>query len=1127
MDNDDSAAMEDVVQRAELHDALIEAGENRALNLVSEYSMVFDSILLQLGLTHDTAVAPVRSSPTFAACCDGSLKLEAEHLYSHFSMPYAVVKRLFPIAEELRAIMSLLSQAAPITTEQSTTYNHRVVQFMRCYAAVAKFCPKFYLSALFEWLIAQCIELAALVQIVRDSGIDGRKYPQLARTCGWVQGNVAFMLCFVRGSHFESLLASDYEQGLEALVNTQTTETDVTPEALCSIMEGLKAQVQRLEQQEDVYSKVATAVPELDSAAFYQRTDDMVLDTTWNTVNALCTSAKRVPELETVVAPLFRVFSAANRDMDLVHWAIDQDISEGVKDANLLFRQASTATRLLRVVFFGSEGTAYLKQVIYPSLKKLGKYTQKMALELDPFRLAFDLEADQRDELLKSNAKTLLSVAGDIMSACSKSIDIVPIQIRKFLLYARNTFMGAQHASGAVDEVAATQLIVASLYFLRFLSPAIVTPHAYGVFDEAPTPELQRSLVLLGKVLQNTACGVEFDGTKEEFMSCCNPFVKSNAATMVKLFNQLIDAQGIGTRELKNREKVAKSKKTASKRELARIVQEEFEDKVFYLRDCALLVNEFGLKQSFLPMFRSGGASEAAVRTVRSLVKLDVKLHEQRSGTRAEHIMAHALRNKATLYTKVLLGVVGEFSEYLPNDLIVFSELEDLSSNFQSSLTMLDYSDTASNVGQLTHPLLLLDNITAHRPSRLAAIARMLRASCQEVWEAGIALRDLCVGHASSKSFEDIFDEDAPRPTAGDEDHASSLGSERDMESSYDESDSDTQSVAPGHKAPGSASSGRSAGKKLVETLRARSGSMGGGNSPNNPNSRSTPSTPSLSVTSSMDGSTQKNSLAGLVSSTSQSSNRLSTHKSALSSPFLVSPFSSPGTIRKRKAFKKRGQVNIGAEPHSIWAPALVMPQVLGLLHFLTVLRHTLKHARLENRIVIETPDVDSELANCVFEYSKLAKQAGSQLLTLAAIDPTNPEVGHLGLAIANAGVLLTRAALKLMNVDRQILRKTDTKTGGKDKKRDFSNDSGDSSVSVTPASPASRPRSKSKSSRSGRPRAKSKAENPHKKVLQKTRKTGNFLVPDDNPLAAEYSPRNSKSRFDDDDSDSDQFSHL
>merc|ERR1711991_1096939 len=101
----------------------------------------------------------------------------------------------------------------------------------------------------------------------------------------------------------------------------------------------------------------------------------------------------------------------------------------------------------------------------------------------------------------------------------------------------------------------------------------------------------------------------------------------------------------------------------------------------------------------------------------------------------------------------------------------------------------------------------------------------------------------------------------------------------------------------------------------------------------------------------------------------------------------------------------------------------LVFPQVLGLLHFLTVLRHTLKHARLENKMVLETPDCDSVLANCIFEYSKIVKQAGSQLLSLAISDPTSPEIGSLGLAIANAGVLLTRSALTLMNVDRQILK--------------------------------------------------------------------------------------------------------
>merc|ERR1711991_765794 len=178
-------------------------------------------------------------------------------------------------------------------------------------------------------------------------------------------------------------------------------------------------------------------------------------------------------------------------------------------------------------------------------------------------------------------------------------------------------------------------------------------------------------------------------------------------------------------------------------------------------------------------------------------------------------------------------------------------------------------------------------------------------------------------------------------------------------------------------------------------------------------------STPPPTLT--VEGSLTKNSLAGLVNSTSSRSPQRT-------SSGFVSPFQSPATMRKRKAYKKGGITGIGADETHLWAPALVLPQVLGLLHFLTVLRHTLKHARLENRVIAETPEVDSELANCVFEYSKLAKQAGTQLLTLVVQDPTNPEVGNLGLAIANAGVLLTRAALELMNTDRQVIRKADRK---------------------------------------------------------------------------------------------------
>ena len=185
--------------------------------------------------------------------------------------------------------------------------------------------------------------------------------------------------------------------------------------------------------------------------------------------------------------------------------------------------------------------------------------------------------------------------------------------------------------------------------------------------------------------------------------------------------------------------------------------------------------------------------------------------------------------------------------------------------------------------------------------------------------------------------------------------------------------------------------------------------------------------------------------------------------------------------------------IGVGNDETKLWAPALVLPQVLGLLHFLTVLRHTLKHARLENRILMETPDVDSVLANCVFEYSKLAKQAGQMLLSMAVSDPTNPEVGTLGLAIANAGVLVTRSCLFLMNVDRQVLRGSESKHK--------------SSTSVQDDNSSSGPRTSASgqnNSASGTPRTKRK----HR--LQKTGKNKNLhgriptdlLSARDNPLA-------------------------
>lgn len=299
--------------------------EGRAETMLEQYGQVFDSIILRLGLTQDVAVHPVRSSPVYQACCDGTLDVSPDVLYNSFSLPFVFLKRFYPVSQQLHGIIkSLTSNMEGFDVAAVGLYKHKVIQMMRCYAVVAKFCPKFYLNSLLEWLIAQTVELAALFNMTlttlapeNASGPTIRSWPKLLAACKWVQGNVAFVLCFVRGAHFVQLLGSDYETGLKNVSDFLKAEStqqgsgqvpSLTGEQLCEMMEGLKTQLTRLEQQEEMYAKASKAAPDAGSSGWYKSTVDMLLDPSWNTVTALCISPKRVPELETVVAPLFRVF---------------------------------------------------------------------------------------------------------------------------------------------------------------------------------------------------------------------------------------------------------------------------------------------------------------------------------------------------------------------------------------------------------------------------------------------------------------------------------------------------------------------------------------------------------------------------------------------------------------------------------------------------------------------------------------------------------------------------------------------------------------------------------------------------------------------------------------------------
>eukprot|EP00004_Rigifila_ramosa_P018646 TRINITY_DN4663_c0_g2_i2.p1 TRINITY_DN4663_c0_g2~~TRINITY_DN4663_c0_g2_i2.p1 ORF type:complete len:264 (-),score=53.34 TRINITY_DN4663_c0_g2_i2:162-953(-) len=72
-------------------------------------------------------------------------------------------------------------------------------------------------------------------------------------------------------------------------------------------------------------------------------------------------------------------------------------------------------------------------------------------------------------------------------------------------------------------------LATVGFFFLRCVCPAILSPERNAVIEGTPTPEVRRALILLTKLIQNVAAGVEFDGSKEDFMTITNFYIRKNA----------------------------------------------------------------------------------------------------------------------------------------------------------------------------------------------------------------------------------------------------------------------------------------------------------------------------------------------------------------------------------------------------------------------------------------------------------------------------------------------------------------------------------------------------------------------------------------------------------------------
>ena len=150
--------------------------------------------------------------------------------------------------------------------------------------------------------------------------------------------------------------------------------------------------------------------------------------------------------------------------------------------------------------------------------------------EVDPTKLGAGADEETQTYMLAQRARQLVL-------CITQSTAHLPAELR-----ALAAMLAAKVAERFPD---AEHIAIGGTFFLRFICPAVIAPHCYGLLltpdrrtPVVPGDRLQRQLILLGKVLQNLANGVLF-GKKEPFMVRMNQFITRNLDTVGRWMDEI------------------------------------------------------------------------------------------------------------------------------------------------------------------------------------------------------------------------------------------------------------------------------------------------------------------------------------------------------------------------------------------------------------------------------------------------------------------------------------------------------------------------------------------------------------------------------------------------------------
>ena len=225
------------------------------------------------------------------------------------------------------------------------------------------------------------------------------------------------------------------------------------------------------------------------------------------------------PHMDELARVFVTLFDAKHMLSHLLWNIFDREIA-GSECMQTLLRGNSLGAKIMSFCF-KIYGTSYLKSLLEPLIQPLMHQSEgseeAKSYEVDPARI----EEGEEIDLNRDNLKSLTQQFFDTITG---SADLFPPQLRCMahcLLQVLNKrFPDCINSSSNMSAVG-------TVFFLRFINPAIVAPYEMGVVShKIISPRTRRGLMLMSKVLQNIANHVEF--SKEQHMLFFNDFLRAN-----------------------------------------------------------------------------------------------------------------------------------------------------------------------------------------------------------------------------------------------------------------------------------------------------------------------------------------------------------------------------------------------------------------------------------------------------------------------------------------------------------------------------------------------------------------------------------------------------------------------